>query len=122
MSTKPYDPQVIEARWRQYWAERAIYRTPEHPSGRTFYCLEFFPYPSGDGLSVGHGRNYVPTDVISRYHRMRGGAVLHPMGWDAFGLPAENEAVRKGLHPRQTTTSYAANYRRQMTILGCSYD
>jgi len=73
-------------------------------------------------LSVGHGRNYVPTDVISRYHRMKGHAVLHPMGWDAFGLPAENEAIKKNVHPRETTTRYAANYRRQMTLIGCSYD
>jgi len=73
-------------------------------------------------LSVGHGRNYVPTDVISRYHRMRGEAVLHPMGWDAFGLPAENEAIKRGVHPRETTTRYAATYRRQMTRIGCSYD
>jgi leucyl-tRNA synthetase len=71
---------------------------------------------------VGHGRNYVPTDVISRYHRMKGHTVLHPMGWDAFGLPAENEAIKKGVHPRETTTRYAANYRRQMTRIGCSYD
>jgi leucyl-tRNA synthetase len=71
---------------------------------------------------VGHGRNYVPSDVISRYHRMKGYAVLHPMGWDAFGLPAENEAIKKGIHPRETTTRYAANYRRQMTLIGCSYD
>jgi leucyl-tRNA synthetase len=71
---------------------------------------------------VGHGRNYMPTDVISRYHRMKGYAVLHPMGWDAFGLPAENEAIKKGIHPRETTTRYAANYRRQMTRIGCSYD
>jgi leucyl-tRNA synthetase len=71
---------------------------------------------------VGHGRNYVPTDVISRYHRMKGHAVLHPMGWDAFGLPAEIEAIQKGVHPRETTTRYAANYRRQMTRIGCSYD
>ncbi|MFL7793808.1 MAG: leucine--tRNA ligase, partial [Anaerolineae bacterium] len=72
--------------------------------------------------SVGHGRNYVPTDVISRYYRMKGRAVLHPMGWDAFGLPAENEAIKKSVHPRETTTRYAANYRRQMTRIGCSYD
>jgi leucyl-tRNA synthetase len=71
---------------------------------------------------VGHGRNYVPSDVISRYHRMKGFAVLHPMGWDAFGLPAENEAIKKGRHPRETTARYAANYRRQMTLIGCSYD
>jgi leucyl-tRNA synthetase len=125
-----YDPQAIEAKWQRYWAETSIYRTPTFPSpqtsippdARTFYCLDFFPYPSGDGLSVGHGRNYVPTDVISRHYRMRGYSVLHPMGWDAFGLPAENEAIRKGVHPRETTTRYAANYRRQMTLIGCSYD
>ena len=119
-----YSPQAIEARWQRHWAETGIYRTPDpatQPSN-TFYCLDFFPYPSGDGLSVGHGRNYVPTDVISRYHRMTGDAVLHPMGWDAFGLPAENEAIKKGIHPRETTTRYAANYRRQMTLMGCSYD
>jgi leucyl-tRNA synthetase len=117
-----YDAQQIEAKWRQVWAETAIYRTPPEPQGSTFYCLEFFPYPSGEGLSVGHGRNYVPTDVVSRYRRMRGDAVLHPMGWDAFGLPAENEAIKRGIHPRETTMRYAANYRRQMTLIGCSYD
>jgi leucyl-tRNA synthetase len=117
-----YDPQAIEPRWRRCWEETGVYRAPAYPDGDTFYCLEFFPYPSGAGLSVGHGRNYVPTDVISRYHRMRGHAVLHPMGWDAFGLPAENEAIRRGIHPRETTRRYAANYRRQMTLLGCSYD
>ena len=119
-----YDFRTVEAKWRQRWAEVGLYRTPtpaEHP-GPTFYCLDFFPYPSGDGLSVGHGRNYIPADVVSRYYRMRGYAVLHPMGWDAFGLPAENEALRRGIHPRQTTTRYAANYRRQMTLMGCSYD
>ncbi len=120
---KAYDPQTIEAHWRKHWAETGIDRAPEPTNGqKTFYCLEFFPYPSGAGLSVGHGRNYVPTDVISRYHRMRGDAVLHPMGWDAFGLPAENEAIQRGIHPHQTTTQYAANYCRQMTLLGCSYD
>ncbi|MBN1934564.1 MAG: leucine--tRNA ligase [Anaerolineae bacterium] len=120
---KTYDPQTIEARWRKRWAETGIDRTPEPTDGqKTFYCLEFFPYPSGAGLSVGHGRNYVPTDVISRYHRMCGDAVLHPMGWDAFGLPAENEAIKRGIHPGETTAQYAANYRHQMTLLGCSYD
>jgi len=117
-----YDPQAVEARWRARWAADHLYRTPDPRGRETFYCLDFFPYPSGDGLSVGHGRNYVPTDVISRYHRMQGQAVLHPMGWDAFGLPAENEAIRRGLHPRETTTRYAATYRRQMTRIGCSYD
>jgi leucyl-tRNA synthetase len=120
---EPYESHRIEPKWRRRWAEAALYRTPEADDGRpTFYCLDFFPYPSGAGLSVGHCRNYVPTDVISRYHRMRGDAVLHPMGWDAFGLPAENEAIDKGVHPRDSTRRYAANYRRQMTLIGASYD
>lgn len=117
-----YDAQQTEAKWRQTWQDTALYRTPAEPQGKSFYCLEFFPYPSGEGLSVGHGRNYVPTDVISRYRRMQGDDVLHPMGWDAFGLPAENEAIKRGVHPRETTKRYAANYRRQMTLIGCSYD
>ncbi len=99
-----------------------IARRSPGPGRPKFYCLDFFPYPSGNGLSVGHGRNYVPSDVIARYYRMQGRAVLHPMGWDAFGLPAENEAIKRGVHPRETTTRYAANYRRQMTLMGCSYD
>jgi leucyl-tRNA synthetase len=119
---EPYDPGAIETRWQQQWAAKALYRTPEADDRATFYCLDFFPYPSGAGLSVGHCRNYVPTDVISRYHRMKGEAVLHPMGWDAFGLPAENEAIDKGVHPRDSTRSYAANYRRQMDLIGASYD
>ncbi len=118
-----YDPGSVEARWRKRWADNEAYRTPAPQSGqRTFYCLDFFPYPSGKGLSVGHGRNYVPTDVISRYHRMLGEAVLHPMGWDAFGLPAENEAIAKGIHPAVSTARYASHYRRQLDLLGCSYD
>ncbi len=119
---EPYKPHAIEPKWQNRWAETQLYRTPA-PDGRpTFYCLDFFPYPSGAGLSVGHCRNYVPTDVISRYHSMQGSAVLHPMGWDAFGLPAENEAINKGIHPRDSTRSYAANYRRQMDLIGASYD
>jgi leucyl-tRNA synthetase len=119
-----YRPQEIEPKWQKQWADTALYRTPteEGDGVSTFYCLDFFPYPSGAGLSVGHCRNYVPTDVISRYHRMRGDAVLHPMGWDAFGLPAENEAIDKGVHPRDSTRRYAANYKRQMTLVGASYD
>jgi leucyl-tRNA synthetase len=121
--TNDVDPWEIERRWRDRWEEEGVYRTPEpSPGERTFYCLDFFPYPSGAGLSVGHGRNYVPSDVIARYHRMRGEAVLHPMGWDAFGLPAENEAIKRGVHPAESTARYAANYKRQLELLGCSYD
>ncbi len=120
--SEPYNPQAIEKKWQSRWAEAALYRTPPPGVQPAFYCLDFFPYPSGAGLSVGHCRNYVPTDVISRYQRQRGRAVLHPMGWDAFGLPAENEAIDKGVHPRDSTERYAANYKRQMDLIGASYD
>ncbi|HET6946867.1 MAG TPA: class I tRNA ligase family protein [bacterium] len=118
----PYDFATVEARWRRAWDEQGIYRTPEPSPRPKQYVLDFFPYPSGAGLSVGHARNYVPTDVLARYLRMRGNAVLHPMGWDAFGLPAENEALLRGRHPGETTREYAANYRAQLSLLGCSYD
>ncbi len=99
-----------------------MHTTPP-PSGRpAFYALEFFPYPSGEGLSVGHLRNYVGGDVVARYQRMRGYDVLHPMGWDAFGLPAENEARERGRHPEVTTRQYAANYRRQLNLVSVGYD
>jgi len=117
-----FDVRAIEDRWRRAWEEQGIYRTPEPSTRPKMYVLDFFPYPSGDGLSVGHARNYVPTDVLARYFRMRGHAVLHPMGWDAFGLPAENEALLKRRHPRDTTRDYSANYRRQLRLIGCSYD
>jgi len=118
-----YIPWDIESYWRERWAREQTYRTPmPRPGQKTYYCLDFFPYPSGAGLSVGHGRNYVPSDVIARYHRMRGETVLHPMGWDAFGLPAENEAMKRGSHPAESTAHYAANYRHQLDLLGCSYD
>lgn len=120
--TRTFDIRAIDERWRRAWEDQGTYRTPEPSAGPKRYVLDFFPYPSGDGLSVGHARNYVPTDVLARYFRMRGFAVLHPMGWDAFGLPAENEALLKGRHPRDTTREYSANYRRQLQLIGCSYD
>ena len=117
-----YSPQAIESKWQRLWEEQGLYRATEGGNKPKFYCLDFFPYPSGDGLHVGHCKNYVPTDVISRYYRMRGYNVLHPMGWDAFGEPAEQAAVRSGIHPRLTTDQNTANFRRQMTIIGASYD
>jgi leucyl-tRNA synthetase len=117
-----YDPHAIEAKWQRLWKERDAYRTPDTSDKPKFYCLDFFPYPSGDGLSVGHCRNYVPTDTVSRFKRMNGFNVLHPMGWDAFGLPAENYAIKMGVHPRETTERNIANYHRQMDLIGLSYD
>ncbi len=122
MSQEIYKARKIEVKWQRRWAETGLYRTPSPQGRQTYYCLDFFPYPSGSGLSVGHGRNYIPTDVISRYHRMQGDAVLHPTGWDAFGLPAENVAISDGVHPREITRRFSKTYRRQMTLIGCSYD
>ena len=123
-----YDPQAIEPKWQQSWQEADLYLASEGAEGSAggtkpkFYCLEFFPYPSGDGLHVGHCRNYMPTDVISRYKRMRGFNVLHPMGWDAFGEPAEQHAIAHNIHPEETTRRNTANFRRQLTLMGSGYD
>jgi leucyl-tRNA synthetase len=122
MKEKRYEPREIERKWQERWREADLFRTKEDRSKPRFYGLEFFPYPSGDGLSVGHCRNYIPTDVVCRYKRMRGFDVLHPMGWDAFGLPAENEAIKRRSHPSKTVPRYIANYKRQMNLVGLSYD
>ncbi len=120
--TEAYDPKQIEPKWQARWQQARLFRTQEDPSKPKCYVLAFFPYPSGDGLSVGHCRNYIPCDVVARLMRMRGYNVLHPMGWDAFGLPAENEAINKGSHPKYTVPRYVANYKRQMNLIGLSYD
>jgi len=117
-----YDPGKIEPFWQAEWERTGLYLTRETPGRPKFYVLEMFPYPSGAGLSVGHLHNYVPCDVTGRYKRMAGFNVLHPMGWDAFGLPAENEALLRGAHPTETVPRYAANFKRQLTISGCAYD
>jgi leucyl-tRNA synthetase len=117
-----YDPKSIEPKWQAEWERTQLYLTREDPSHPKFYVLEMFPYPSGAGLSVGHLHNYVPCDVIGRYKRMAGFNVLHAMGWDAFGLPAENEALLRQSHPSETVPRYAANFKRQLIISGCAYD
>ena len=117
-----YAPEIFEAKWRARWAGADLFRTREIPGQPNFYGLDFFPFPSGAGLSVGHCRNYVPTDVLCRMKAMQGFNVLHPMGFDAFGLPAENEAIKRGTHPEPMIDRYAANYRRQMDLVGISYD
>jgi leucyl-tRNA synthetase len=117
-----YIPQKFEAEWMRRWEEDELYKTAPADERPKAYILDFFPYPSGDGLSVGHCRNYVPTDVLSRYYRMNGYNVLHPMGWDAFGLPAENAAIKMKTNPAKLIAQYSANYKRQFRLLGISFD
>ncbi len=120
-----YDARRIESKWQQYWDEHATFVTANQPpegSQGKLYVLDMFPYPSGAGLHVGHPEGYTATDIVARYARMRGKHVLHPMGWDAFGLPAEQHAIKTGTHPRVTTYQNIENFRRQLKMLGFSYD
>jgi len=117
-----YNPKVIEPRWQKFWEERKTFRTPDHSPKPKFYILDMFPYPSGSGLHVGHPEGYTATDILARYRRMRGYNVLHPMGWDAFGLPAEQYAIETNTHPRVTTQKNIDTFRRQIKMLGFSYD
>lgn len=118
----------IEQRWQQEWHTQKAFRATNpgdegfNPDARRFYCLDMFPYPSGAGLHVGHPVGYTGSDIISRYRRMCGDNVLHPMGWDAFGLPAEQHAIATGVHPRETTTAAINTFRRQLQRFGFSYD
>jgi leucyl-tRNA synthetase len=117
-----YDPHSIESRWQEYWERNKTFRAVENPSKPKLYVLDMFPYPSGEGLHVGHPEGYTATDMYSRFQRMRGYNVLHPMGYDSFGLPAEQYAIETGTHPRATTENNIANIRRQIKRLGFSYD
>ncbi len=118
-----YDPKRIESKWQHEWKVRRTFATPENRSGKgKLYVLDMFPYPSGDGLHVGHPEGYTATDIVCRFSRMRGKDVLHPMGWDAFGLPAEQHAKKTGTHPRATTYKNIDTFRRQLQMLGFSYD
>ncbi|QDV28372.1 Leucine--tRNA ligase [Planctopirus ephydatiae] len=117
-----YDAARIEPKWQAYWDQHATFRTEMDVSKPKMYVLDMFPYPSGDGLHVGHPEGYTATDITCRFARMRGKNVLHPMGWDAFGLPAEQYAVETGTHPRITTEKNIATFKRQLKSLGFSYD
>lgn len=117
-----YDPKVIEPRWQRFWEEHKTFHTPDASDKPKYYILDMFPYPSGAGLHVGHPEGYTATDILARYKRMRGFNVLHPMGWDAFGLPAEQYAIETGTHPRLTTQKNIDTFRRQIKMLGFSYD
>ncbi len=120
--SRPYDHQAIEAKWQAYWEQNRTFRASEDSARPKFYCLDMFPYPSGSGLHVGHLEGYTATDIVSRYKRMQGFNVLHPMGWDAFGLPAEQYAIKTGVHPAITTAENIATFKRQMKRAGLSYD
>jgi leucyl-tRNA synthetase len=120
MSRYPF--AATEPKWQAAWEARATFRTPPRGARPKFFCMDMFPYPSGSGLHVGHLEGYTATDILSRYKRMRGCDVLHPMGWDAFGLPAEQYAVKTGVHPAITTAQNIDTFRRQMKRVGLSYD
>ncbi|MEC9377145.1 MAG: leucine--tRNA ligase [Candidatus Neomarinimicrobiota bacterium] len=117
-----YDHQKIEAKWQKHWEEFQSFKVEVDPKKEKLYILDMFPYPSGAGLHVGHPLGYTATDIYSRYKRLEGYNVLHPMGWDAFGLPAEQFAIKTGTHPKVTTETNIDNYRRQIKMLGFSYD
>ncbi len=117
-----YNPSIIEPKWQNYWQEKDTFRCPELPGSQKLYVLDMFPYPSGDGLHVGHPEGYTATDIVCRFARMRGKTVLHPMGFDAFGLPAEEHAIKTNTPPRIKTEENIATFTRQLKMLGFSYD
>jgi len=125
---KPYPFDLFEPKWQRIWEERQIFHAPNpgesnfDPGKQKFYVLDMFPYPSGAGLHVGHPEGYTATDIIARYKRMHGFNVLHPMGWDAFGLPAEQYAIKTGQHPAITTRENVAKFKSQLKRIGFSYD
>ena len=112
----------IEKKWQNAWEKEQIYQVDENSKKPKFYCLSMYPYPSGSGLHIGHASNFSITDVFSRFKRMQGFNVLHPMGFDSFGLPAENAAIKNNSHPRLFTEKAIKNFIRQMKELGLSYD
>ena len=117
-----YNFNEIEARWQKAWREQGVYRTVEVEGRPHYYVLDMFPYPSGAGLHVGHPLGYIASDIYSRYKRLRGFNVLHPMGYDAYGLPAEQYAIQTGQHPAVTTEQNIARYREQLDKIGFSFD
>lgn len=117
-----YNPADIEPKWQTYWETHGTFRTPDMPSSEKLYVLDMFPYPSGAGLHVGHPEGYTATDIVCRFARMRGKTVLHPMGFDAFGLPAEEHAIKTNTPPRVSTENNIAEFTRQLKMLGFSYD
>ena len=116
----PFNHRAIEKKWRENWEKHPI--NVNDGKKPKYYCLDMFPYPSGNGLHVGHWRGYVISDVWSRYKLMHGYYVIHPMGWDAFGLPAENYAIKMGVHPAKSTAENVANIKKQIQDIAAIYD
>jgi leucyl-tRNA synthetase len=117
-----YNFPEIEKKWQKYWVDYKTFKTKTDPTRPKYYVLDMFPYPSGAGLHVGHPLGYIASDIYSRYKRLKGFNVLHPMGYDAYGLPAEQYAIQTGTHPAVTTEKNVARYREQMDKIGFSYD
>jgi leucyl-tRNA synthetase len=117
-----YDVAKIEKKWQKKWAEHPLAKTKPAGNGKKFYCLDMFPYPSGSGLHVGHWRGYVLSDVYTRIKWLEGYNILHPMGWDAFGLPAENDAIKKGIQPKEGTAANIAHFKKQLEEIAALYD
>src|SRR3982074_3603020 len=117
-----YHPKVVEPRCQKVWEDARTFSTPDDSTKPKYYILDMFPYPSGSGLHVGHPEGYTATDILARYKRMNGFNVLHPMGWDAFGLPAEQYAMQTGTQPAATTQKNIVHFRGTLQRLGFSYD
>ena len=117
-----YDHKKIESKWQETWSKNNLYKTCEDKNKPKYYVLDMFPYPSGEGLHVGHPKGYIATDVLSRFKRMNGFSVLHPMGWDAFGLPAENYAIKNKVHPRVAVEKNIERFKEQLEVIGFTYD
>jgi leucyl-tRNA synthetase len=117
-----YDFRSIEPKWQKYWRENKTYKTEKDITRPKYYVLDMFPYPSGAGLHVGHPLGYIASDIYSRFKKQKGFNVLHPMGYDAYGLPAEQYAIQTGQHPAITTENNIARYREQLDKIGFSYD
>ncbi|MCG8376803.1 MAG: class I tRNA ligase family protein, partial [Chlorobiales bacterium] len=117
-----YDFQAIEKKWQAYWDKHQTFFTENANGKPKYYVLDMFPYPSGSGLHVGHLEGYTATDIMARYKRSRGYNVLHPMGWDAFGLPAEQFAIKTGTHPKVITEKNVGSFKETLQRMGFSYD
>src|SRR5918994_1641457 len=118
----PYDPNTVESKWQRIWQDTGSFRVPAKSDKPKYYILDMFPYPSGHGLHVGHLKGYIASDILARYQRMRGYNVLHPMGWDSFGLPTERQAERDNLPPSEITRRNIGTFKTQMNLVGLTYD